>query len=70
MAKLLGAKIKIKSAPKLNGVVLYEGPSVLDGAPIAVIATLKSANVKTGDMIQTWIIRSDMHPPIVTGKRH
>ena len=62
MAKLLGAKIKVKSAPKLNGVVLYEGPSVLDGAPIAVIATLKSSNVKTGDMVQTWIIRSDMHP--------
>ena len=62
MAKLLGAKIKIKSAPKLNGVVLYEGPSVLDGAPIAVIATLKSSNVKTGNMIQTWIIRSEMHP--------
>jgi len=49
-----------------NGVILYEGPSQLDGAPIVVIATgLKqgSTNAKTGAMIQTYILRSDM-PPI------
>ena len=63
MAKLLGSKVKIKTAHKnINGVVLYEGPSVLDGAPIAVVATLKSSNAKTGDMVQTWILRADMHP--------
>lgn len=48
-----------------NGVVLYEGPSKLDGKPIVVIATglkNKSANGKTGDMIQTWILRADMDP--------
>ena len=39
-----------------NGVILYEGPSMLDGAPIVVIATgirTGSTNVKTGAMIQT-----------------
>lgn len=49
-----------------NGVILYEGPSQLDGAPIVVIATgLKtgSTNVKTGAMVQTYILRSDI-PPI------
>jgi hypothetical protein len=48
-----------------SGIILYEGPSKLDGAPIVVIATgLKTAsrNAKTGAMIQTYIIRSDMHP--------
>lgn len=50
---------------KPNGCILYEGPSRLDGSPIVVIATGlngSSGNRKTGDMIQTWIIRSDLHP--------
>ena len=45
--------------------ILYEGPSRIDGAPIVVIATgfkVKSNNIKTGDMIQTWILRQDMKP--------
>ena len=44
------------------GVVLYQGPSVLDGEPIVMVATFESENGKTGNMIQTWIIRADMHP--------
>lgn len=47
---------------KDRGFVLYQGPSALDGAPIVCIATLSSNNVKTGDMVQTWIIRSDIEP--------
>lgn len=50
---------------KPNGYVVYEGASLIDGAPIVVIATgfaNKTANAKTGDMIQTWIIRSDVKP--------
>jgi hypothetical protein len=50
---------------KANGVILYEGPSKLDGAPIVVIAVgirKNSTNSKTGAMIQTYIIRSDMDP--------
>jgi hypothetical protein len=49
-----------------NGILLYEGPSMLDGAPIVVIATginKGSTNVKTGAMVQTYILRSDV-PPI------
>lgn len=48
-----------------NGYILFEGPSTIDGAPIVVIATgfaSTSANPKTGDMIQTWILRSDIAP--------
>lgn len=50
---------------KAAGVILYEGPSKLDGQPIVVIATglaKASRNAKTGAMVQTYIIRSDMHP--------
>lgn len=51
---------------KPNGVILYEGPSAFDGAPIVCIATglqaRGSANGKTGAMIQTWILRADMAP--------
>ncbi|MET0375914.1 MAG: hypothetical protein ABW128_16870 [Rhizorhabdus sp.] len=48
-----------------NGIILYEGPSKLDGAPIVVIAVglkTKSTNSKTGAMVQTYILRSDMPP--------
>lgn len=48
-----------------NGLILWEGPSALDGSPIVVIATGlagRSRNEKTGDMIQTWIIRADVDP--------
>lgn len=47
-----------------NGVIIYEGPSVIDGQPIVVIANgLKSTkNRKIGNMVQTWILRSDIHP--------
>ncbi len=48
-----------------NGAVIYRGPSRIDGSPIVVIVTglaTKSANAKTGAMLQTWILRADMSP--------
>ncbi len=49
-----------------NGIVIYRGPSLLDNiTPIVVIATgLKrpTSNIKTGNMIQTWILREDVAP--------
>ena len=45
-----------------RGAVLYRGPSRIDGGPVVMIGTMRSENRKTGDMIQTWIIRADMHP--------
>jgi hypothetical protein len=41
---------------------LWRGPSLIDRRPIVVIATLESDNTKTGDMIQTWILRADLSP--------
>lgn len=45
--------------------IIYRGPSMLDGSPIVVIATGfdGSRNEKTGkEIIQTYILRDDMHP--------
>lgn len=51
------------------GLVLYDGPSLIDGKPIVVIATsfLDSENEKTGKVIQTWILVKDI-PPIKAHK--
>lgn len=47
--------------------VLYEGPSLLDGStPILCLATgydvRRSENAKTGPMVQTWILVRNRHP--------
>jgi len=64
----LNAKLQAKrdaQAAKVaaTSAIIYEGPSLIDGAPIVAIATVGSSNSKTGDMVQTWIIRTDV-PPI------
>ena len=48
-----------------NGVVIYEGPSRLDGSAIVAVATgirRPSKNAKTGAAVQVWILRSDVDP--------
>lgn len=49
-------------ASKLRGVVFYQGPSMIDGSPIVGVATFGTANGKTGNLVQTWIIRTDVEP--------
>lgn len=49
----------------MNGYILWEGASSYDGKPIAVILTgikSKSTNSKTGEMLQTYILRTDIAP--------
>jgi hypothetical protein len=51
--------------------ILYRGPSQLDGKPIVAIATgvdTDSVNSKTGSMVQVWILREDI-APIEAAKR-
>lgn len=52
----------------MAGAVIWSGPSLLDGAPIVVIATglgrERSRNPKTGPMIQTWILLAEVEPHI------
>ena len=42
--------------------IIYNGPSLLDGKPIVVIATYSNRNTKTGHVVQTYILRSDINP--------
>lgn len=42
--------------------IIYSGPSLIDGAPIVAIAIGQSGNTKTGNMVQTYIIRADISP--------
>ena len=46
----------------MSGAVIYKGPSNFDAKPIVVIAVWSSKNSKTGDMLQTYILRSDIDP--------
>jgi hypothetical protein len=51
--------------PNTNSLIVYDGPSTIDGKPIVVILTgldQSSANGKTGDLVQSFIIRSDIAP--------
>jgi hypothetical protein len=45
-----------------NSGIIYQGRSLIDGAPIVVIATYSNRNKKTGAMVQTYILRSDIDP--------
>jgi hypothetical protein len=56
---------KKAAAKPANGAILYRGPSMLDGRPIVAIITglsTDSANVKTGGMLQTYILCESEHP--------
>ena len=48
-----------------KNLLIYDGPSAIDGAPIVAILTglaNASRNIGTGDMLQVYIIRSDIMP--------
>jgi len=51
------------SIAQAPGVILYQGASAYDGEAIVVVLTLKvSANPKTGDMPQVYILSATSHP--------
>ena len=47
---------------QLNNGIIYEGPSLIDGKPIVVIATYSGRNRKTGLVLQTYILLRDVDP--------
>tara|TARA_R110002051_G_scaffold190506_1_gene259449 strand:+ start:80 stop:790 length:711 start_codon:yes stop_codon:yes gene_type:complete len=47
---------------QLRAGIIYQGPSLLDGLPIVAIATYSDKNTKTGKVLQTYIMRSDISP--------
>jgi len=69
LTKQLKLFLRIKTMKKPLGIILYKGKSQFDNKPIMVVATGfgKSTNKKTGNVIQTWILRRDI-PPIIAIK--
>lgn len=58
-----------KASKKASGFILYRGPSLLNGAPIVVVAiTKKSTNEKTGNMVQTYILADNGISPVENAK--
>ena len=55
--------LSLPQLPRATGYVLWRGRSHYDGADVVAIATVSTANRKTGDMVQTWILRTD-RPPV------
>jgi len=62
MRTLTAKKVTMKAKPKYKGYIMYQGPSALTGTDIVVIATVKTSNIKTGDMIQVWILDALTNP--------
>ena len=50
----------------MSGYIIYEGPSSIDRKPIVVIAIEGSTNGKTGNLLQTYIMRSDIPPTLAS----
>ena len=46
----------------MTGTIIYQGQSLIDNKDIVVIYFNGSKNKKTGNMAQTYIIRSDIDP--------
>jgi len=53
-----------------KGYIVYEGPSKIDGGPIVGIVTANSSNLKTGNIMQLWIMRADVRPTLATKEGH
>ena len=55
----------INRAGKSSGYIIYRGPSLLDGKPIVVVAVVReSKNVKTGNMVQTYVLVDNGVSPV------
>lgn len=46
----------------MQGKIIYEGKSELNGEQIVSIITDKSSNTKTGDVLQNWVLLRDVNP--------
>ena len=63
LIELLPTKeVKKSKVSKVSGYIIYEGKSIIDNSNIVGIITLESANTKTGNMAQLWILSSDINP--------
>lgn len=64
--------ISLPLVDKPQGIIVYRGPSKINGKPIVVIVTglnRPSKNAKTGEMLQTYILRDKIHPVVAVQKK-
>ncbi len=47
---------------KVTGYTIFEGKSPITGDDIIAVITLKSTNIKTGNMASMWILHKDLSP--------
>lgn len=47
---------------EIKGYVVYEGASMINGAPIVGIVTIESKNIKTGNIANLWILHAEIKP--------
>jgi hypothetical protein len=69
--RIVRTETTIRQGRKPQGVVLYTGPSLLDGSPIVVVAVnlaRRSKNPKTGNMVGTYILADNGDDPILALK--
>ncbi len=62
MKTLTAKKATMQAKPRHKGYIMYQGPSALNGAEIVAIATMKTSNIKTGEMVQVWILDANTNP--------
>ena len=52
-----------------TGYIIYRGPSLLDGKPIVAVAIVgESKNVKTGNLVQTYILVDNGLSPVESAR--
>jgi hypothetical protein len=54
--------LSLHQYPTTTGIELWRGASAFDGEPIVALAIFHSSNRKTGDMVQTYILRQGIKP--------
>lgn len=56
------------ASKKINGYIIYRGASLLDGKPIVAVAVTSSSNIKTGNMVQTYILVDNGLSPVINSQ--
>ncbi|MDA0660791.1 MAG: hypothetical protein O3C60_18455 [Planctomycetota bacterium] len=54
----------LRKTSGVRGLIIYRGPSMLGNGNVVCVATLRTSNRKTGDMVQTWILPDDGLSPL------
>lgn len=68
LSEIKNTKEVKKPKAKATGYVIYEGKSRINGEEIIAVVTMKSNNVKTGNVPSMWIMYKNLPPTKVKQK--